>query len=60
LQQDLIDELHVTFAPALLGGAQAPTPIAGAGLLMEQQKRLKLVNVTQVEDELYCHYAVKR
>jgi riboflavin-specific deaminase-like protein len=60
LSQDLIDELHVTIAPALLGGTGAPTAIGGAGLSMAQQRRLRLIGIKQVEDELYCHYAVKR
>lgn len=57
---DLIDELHITIAPALLGGKDAPTPIGGVGLSMQQQRRMRLINVTQVEDELFCHYAVNR
>lgn len=59
-EADLIDELHVTIGAALLGGVEAPTPIGGMGLRMDGQRRLTLVGVRQVEDELYCHYRVKR
>lgn len=59
-EADLMDELHITIGAALLGGVTAPTPIGGPGLRMAGQRRLKLLSVTPVEDELYCHYAVQR
>lgn len=60
LEADLIDELHLTLAPSLLGGATAPTIVAGPGFTMEQQRRLRLVNLRQIGDELYCRYRVRR
>jgi 2,5-diamino-6-(ribosylamino)-4(3H)-pyrimidinone 5'-phosphate reductase len=60
LEQDLIDELHVTIAPRLLGGRDAPTLLEGQGLDMAGQLRLKLIDVRREQDELYCHWAVVR
>jgi riboflavin-specific deaminase-like protein len=53
---DVIDELHITIAPAILGGRDAPTVVGGAGLAMALQRRLRLRSVRQVGDELFCVY----
>jgi 5-amino-6-(5-phosphoribosylamino)uracil reductase len=58
LEADLIDELHLTVCPILLGGQEAPTPVAGAGFLQAQAPHLKLISVKQVEGELFLHYRV--
>lgn len=58
LEADLIDELHLTVCPFLLGGKDAPTPVAGAGFLQEQAPHLSLINVKQIEGELFLHYQV--
>jgi 2,5-diamino-6-(ribosylamino)-4(3H)-pyrimidinone 5'-phosphate reductase len=60
IEADLVDELHLTIAPSLLGGSAAPTIVEGAGFSMKQQRRLRLVNVTQIGDELYCRYRLRR
>ena len=60
LAADLFDELYITLAPVLLGGATAPTIIGGAGLSMDQQRRLRLIDLHREGDELYCHYALQR
>jgi len=60
LEADFVDELFVTVAPALLGGHHAPTMIEGAGLPMADQRRLRLLDVEQMGDELFCHWAVRR
>ena len=60
LKHDLLDEINVTIAPTLLGGAQAPTLIDGAGLVMSEQRRLKLVASEVIDGEIYCRYSVKR
>jgi len=52
----LVDELYVTIAPSLLGGAQAPTLLEGAGRAMERQVRLSLVSIDRGGDELFCRY----
>lgn len=57
---DLVDELYLTIAPTLLGGALAPTPVGGAGFTMDRQRRLRLEAVERVGDELFCRFAVHR
>lgn len=57
---DLVDELHVTVAPSLLGGRDAPTPLEGDGFAMAEQRRLRLADVRREGDELYCRYEVVR
>jgi 2,5-diamino-6-(ribosylamino)-4(3H)-pyrimidinone 5'-phosphate reductase len=60
LEADAIDELHVTLAPCLVGGAAAPTPIEGAGLALADRRPLRLLSCERVEDELYLRFAVRR
>jgi 2,5-diamino-6-(ribosylamino)-4(3H)-pyrimidinone 5'-phosphate reductase len=60
VEADLVDELHVTIAPTLLGGRDAPTLVEGPGLAMANQRRLKLLDLHREQDELYCRYAVVR
>ena len=60
VRDDLLDELHVTIVPALLGGRDAPTLLEGEGLTMKLRRRLRLVEVRREEDELYCRYTVAR
>jgi 2,5-diamino-6-(ribosylamino)-4(3H)-pyrimidinone 5'-phosphate reductase len=57
---DLVDELYVTVAPALLGGQSAPTLVDGDGYSMDSRVRLALLSVDRHGDELYCRYEVKR
>lgn len=59
-RDDLIDELHVTVAPALLGGREAPTLLEGRGFTMKDQRRLRLAGLQREGDELYCRYEVQR
>lgn len=56
----LLDEVHVTIAPALLGGREAPTWLEGSGLPMDVQVRLTLEDVVREGDELFCRYRVAR
>jgi 5-amino-6-(5-phosphoribosylamino)uracil reductase len=60
LEADLIDELHLTVCPLLLGGKDAPNPVEGAGFSQENAPHLKLLSVKQVEQELFLHYRVER
>lgn len=60
VRDDLLDELYVTIAPALLGGREAPTLLEGEGLTMRGRKPLRLVEIHREGDELYCRYAVER
>lgn len=55
-EADLLDELYVTLCPWLVGGAQAPTLLDGAGLTREGLRRLRLLLVRQEGDEIMLHY----
>ena len=49
-----IDEVHVFIAPKLLGGAAAPTAIAGGGIAaVGEALRLETPEVRQVADDTY-------
>lgn len=49
-----IDEVHVLIAPVLLGGAAAPTAIAGAGIAaLGEALRLAAPEVRQLGDDTY-------
>jgi 5-amino-6-(5-phosphoribosylamino)uracil reductase len=60
LEADLIDELHLTLCPLLLGSKDAPNPVEGAGFSQDTAPRLELLSVRRVEHELFLHYRVKR
>jgi len=56
LDERQIDEVHVFVAPKLVGGAEAPTPVAGHGLgQMSQALLLDEVQVEQVGSDVYLH-----
>jgi len=57
---DLIDEFWLTICPLILGGAKAPTPVEGKGFLSDLAPRLKLLEVSTVEQEVFLHYQVQR
>jgi len=60
LAADLIDELWFTVCPLILGGAVAPTPVEGAGFSEQLAKRLELLAVERVDQELFLHYRLSR
>ena len=60
LRADLVDEIHLTICPCLLGGRDAPTFLEGDGLAMSERCGLRLLEVDRREDELFCRYAVVR
>ena len=60
LKADLIDELHLTLCPLLLGGKEAPSPVEGTGFSQEEAPKLELISCRQIEQELFLHYRVKR
>ena len=60
LAQNLIDELWLTICPVLFGGKTAPTPVGGIGWLQSQAKQLQLLEVQQIEQELFLHYRLER
>jgi len=60
LEADLVDELWLTVCPLLLGGATAPTPIDGAGLMTALASRLQLLEARTIDDEVFLHYQVRK
>lgn len=61
LAVDAIDELLLTVCPLLIGGVSAPTPVDGVGFSTTKlAPRLELLEVKQVEQELFLHYRVRR
>jgi 2,5-diamino-6-(ribosylamino)-4(3H)-pyrimidinone 5'-phosphate reductase len=60
VRDDLLDELYVTVAPAMLGGRDAPTVCDGEGLSMADRRRLRLVGAEVVEGEIFCRYEIVR
>lgn len=59
LAADALDEMHVTLCPLVIGG---PTPslAGGTGFTFEQMRQLRLLEATQIGDELFLHYRVTR
>lgn len=60
LAVDAIDELWLTVCPLLIGGDRAPTPVDGVGFSTKMAPPLQLLEVKQVEHELFLHYRVCR
>jgi 5-amino-6-(5-phosphoribosylamino)uracil reductase len=58
MQENLIDEFWLTICPLILGGSNAPTPVAGVGFLATVAPRLDLLEVQQIEQEIFLHYRV--
>lgn len=51
---DLVDELWLTVCPVILGGREAPSPVAGLGL--PEQRQLQLLTTEVVGAEVFLHY----
>ncbi len=60
LRTGRLNELYLTLCPKLIGGADAPTPLDGAGLPADRIIDLRLVDLRRVDDELFLHYLVDR
>ena len=58
LTLDLIDELWLTICPTIFGG-DAPTPVGGQGFIQSRAKKLTLLEVKQIEQEVFLHYLVR-
>lgn len=53
-----IDEIWLTICPTIFGGVTAPTPVAGKGWLQSERIKLDLLEVKQIEKEIFLHYKV--
>jgi len=58
LAEGLLDELHVTLCPLVVGGASAPTLADGPGFLADALPRLRLLACEPAGDEVFLRYAV--
>ena len=58
LATDAVDEIWLTVCPVIFGGVNAPTPVGGIGWLQSQGIKLNLLEVKQVEQEVFLHYQV--
>ncbi|MGF1603456.1 MAG: RibD family protein [Thermosynechococcaceae cyanobacterium] len=58
LAEELIDEFYLTVCPLFLGGAGRPTPVGGPGFALADAPRLTLLDMQQVDQELFLHYAI--
>lgn len=57
---DAIDDLHLTLCPLLIGGDRAPTPADGPGLPLAAARRLRLVSVERIGEEVFLYYRRSR
>ena len=56
----LVDELHLTICPCLLGGRKAPTIADGNGFLrLSKATKLKLTNQKRIGDELFTTWKIR-
>ncbi|WP_414541545.1 RibD family protein [Nostoc sp. CCY0012] len=60
LELNLIDELWLTVCPLILGGVTAPTPVEGTGFISQLAPKLELLEVHQVEQEVFLHYRLQQ
>lgn len=59
LAANLVDELHLTVCPLLLGGSHAPTPVGGNGFTEAIAPRLELLSVEAIDQEVFLRYRVR-
>jgi 2,5-diamino-6-(ribosylamino)-4(3H)-pyrimidinone 5'-phosphate reductase len=60
LEMDLVDELFITLAPVLFGGAAAPTWLEGTGWTQKTGRKLQLLDMRRHDQEIFLHYKVCR
>ena len=60
LSEGLIDDLHLTVCPLLIGGKTAPTPVGGLGFVLPRAPKLQLLSTRIEGDEIFLHYSVIR
>lgn len=59
-QEELVDELYLTIAPLIFGGASAKTPVDGPGFPEDLTRHATLKSTEVVGDEVYLHYHISR
>lgn len=60
LQEQLVNELNLTFCPRIFGGLEAPTLTSIPGEFLPQSIELHLEAVETIEGEAFLRYRVKR
>jgi 5-amino-6-(5-phosphoribosylamino)uracil reductase len=60
VREDLLDEIHVTLVPKIVGGADAPTLVEGAGFEVSGIRSFKLKSLRRVGDELFLVFSARR
>lgn len=60
LEADLLDEVRLTVCPLIIGGKDAPSPVDGRGFPSDQARRLALLDVERLGDELFLRYKINK
>ncbi|MGK7927583.1 MAG: RibD family protein [Spirulina sp.] len=60
LAADLINEFWLTICPLMVGGREAPTSVEGMGFSLRSPKKLRLLSVATVENEIFLHYSLNK
>jgi 2,5-diamino-6-(ribosylamino)-4(3H)-pyrimidinone 5'-phosphate reductase len=61
LRERLVDDVHVTISPILIGGDEATTLVEGIGMpTINKSFRLRLLRVRRRENEITLEYKVKK
>lgn len=58
IRDNVLDEMHVTLCPKLIGGQTSPTLLDGEGFKLPDMRQLKLLKQDIVGDEIFLHYRV--
>ena len=58
LQENLVDEINLTFCPRLFGGVDAPTLTGGPGAFLPSAVECKLEAMETIGDECFTRYRV--
>jgi 5-amino-6-(5-phosphoribosylamino)uracil reductase len=59
LAEDLVDAVHLTLCPLVLGGATAPTLVDGPGFGLGTQRTARLVSWREQDGELFLSYSLR-
>lgn len=56
LEEDCVDEIHVTLAPVVIGGRDAPSPVEGSGFANGRFPAFELAGCRVESNEVFLHY----